>query len=78
MSFRMWYLRHFDKDKLLEELSKPVEGEYIVIKEGNMLTTLKKEELDSYIKSLKYTSEYYMERYERARKEYEKYGPLHQ
>ncbi len=45
---RMWYLKHFDKDKLLEELSKPVEGEFVVVKEGNMLTRVRKEELEEY------------------------------
>ncbi len=48
MSIRMWYLKHFDKDKLLEELSKPVEGEFVVVKEGNMLTRVRKEELEEY------------------------------
>jgi len=47
---RMWYLKHFDKDKLLEELSKPVEGEFVVVKEGNMLTRVRKEELDEYMR----------------------------
>jgi len=52
MSIKMWYMKHFDKDKLLEELSKPVEGEFVVVKEGNMLTRVRKEELEEYHKMM--------------------------
>jgi len=72
MSLKMWYLKHFDKDKLLEELSKPVDGEYVVIKEGNMLTRVKKEELGMYIEDLKQKGEYYLNAYEKCIHEYGK------
>ncbi|MCL4372284.1 hypothetical protein M1373_03130 [Candidatus Marsarchaeota archaeon] len=49
MGIRIWYYRHFDREKLLEELSKPVEGTFVVIKEGNMMTRIRKEELDAYM-----------------------------
>jgi len=52
MSIRMWYLKHFDKEGLLEELSKPVEGEFVVVKEGNMLTRIRKEDLEEYHKMM--------------------------
>ncbi|MCL4404768.1 hypothetical protein M1583_02150 [Candidatus Marsarchaeota archaeon] len=50
MGFRIWYLKHFDKDKLLEELSKPVEGEFVAVKEGNMVTRVRKEDLEEYMR----------------------------
>ena len=78
MSLKIWYLKHFDKDALLEELSKPVEEGYIVIKEGDMLTRVKKEEVEDYINSLREAGEYYMQRYEKARREYGKDPGMYQ
>jgi hypothetical protein len=66
MKIRHWYYRHFDNDRLLEELSKPVEGEYIVIKEGNMLSRIRKDEVDAYM-------EFKRKRAEAMLKEYEEY-----
>jgi hydrogenase maturation factor len=66
MSIKMWYYKHFDRDKLLEELSKPVEGDYVVVKEGNTLTRIRKEELDSYM-------EFKRQRAERMLNEYNDY-----
>lgn len=63
MSIKLWYYKHFDRDKLLEELSKPVEGEYVVVREGNMLTRVKKEELSSYMQYLSDMKKYYEEAY---------------
>ncbi|MCL5679846.1 MAG: hypothetical protein M1465_00685 [Candidatus Marsarchaeota archaeon] len=50
MGIKMWYYKHFDEDKLLEELSKPDEGEYVAVKEGNMVTRVRKEELEEYMR----------------------------
>ncbi len=54
---RLWYYRHFNRQKLLEELSKPVEGDYVVIQEGNMLTRVRKEELDEYMEAKRQRAE---------------------
>ena len=63
MRIKHWYYRHFDNEKLLEELSKPVEGEYVVVKEGNMLTRIRKEELTAYAEYLKDMGNFYNEAY---------------
>jgi len=66
----LWYMKHFDRERLLEELSKPVEGEFVVVKEGNMMTRVKKDELPHYIENLKVTGEMYLKRYEQCKKEF--------
>ena len=63
MRIKRWYYRHFDNEKLLEELSKPVDGEYVVVKEGNMLTRIRKEELTAYAEYLKDMGNFYNEAY---------------
>ena len=68
MKIAHWYYKHFNNEKLIEELSKPVEGEYVVLKEGNMLTRVKKEELAEYINHLKEVGNYYLDRYEQCKK----------
>ncbi|MCL4372350.1 hypothetical protein M1373_03465 [Candidatus Marsarchaeota archaeon] len=70
MKIAHWYYKHFNNEKLIEELSKPVEGEYVVLKEGNMLTRVKKDDLPAYIMNLKEMSEYYRQRYEKCVNEY--------
>ena len=70
MKIAHWYYKHFNNEKLIEELSKPVEGEYVVLKEGNMLTRVKKEELAEYINHLKEVGNYYLDRYEQCKKDY--------
>ncbi|MEM0154783.1 MAG: hypothetical protein QW814_03035, partial [Methanothrix sp.] len=52
-----------NRDKLLEELSKPVEGEYVVIKEGNMLTRIRKEEVDAYMELKRKRAEVMLKEY---------------
>ena len=64
MRIKHWYYRHFDNEKLLEELSKPVEGEYVVVKEGNMLTRIRKEEVDSYMELKRKRAETMLKEYE--------------
>jgi len=54
MSIKMWYYKHFDRDKLLEELSKPVEGDYVVIHDSStMLSVVRKDQLEDYVKYAK-------------------------
>ncbi|MCL5679745.1 MAG: hypothetical protein M1465_00150 [Candidatus Marsarchaeota archaeon] len=70
MSIRLWYYKHFDKEKLLEELSKPVKGEYIPVHDGAaMVTRVKKEELGQYAEHLRLMKEYYEKAYESCIKE---------
>ena len=68
MRIKHWYYRHFDNEKLLEELSKPVEGEYVVVKEGNMLTRIRKEEVGSYMELKRKRAETMLKEYEEYRK----------
>ncbi len=53
LSIKFWYYRHFNRAKLLEELSKPAEGDYVAVKEGNMVTRVRREELDEYMNFVK-------------------------
>jgi hypothetical protein len=64
MKIRHWYYRHFDNDRLLNELSKQVEGEYVVIKEGNMLTRVRKEEVNAYMELKRKRAEAMLKEYE--------------
>ncbi len=64
MRIKHWYYRHFDNEKLLEELSKPAEGEYVVVKEGNMLTRIRKEEVDAYMELKRRRAETMLKEYE--------------
>ena len=68
MRIKHWYYRHFDNEKLLEELSKPVDGEYVVVKEGNMLTRIKKEEVEAYMELKKKRAETMLKEYEEYRR----------
>ena len=68
MRIKHWYYRHFDNEKLLKELSKPVEGEYVVVKEGNMLTRIRKEEVDAYMEFKRKRAETMLKEYEEYRK----------
>ncbi|OJI07262.1 MAG: hypothetical protein BK997_03315 [Candidatus Micrarchaeum sp. ARMAN-1] len=70
MSIRLWYYKHFDKDKLLDELSKPVEGEYIVIKDSPSTSTrIRAEELKEYARYFKEKGELYAKAYEKYAKD---------
>ncbi len=70
MSLKMWYLKHFDKDRLLDELSKPAEGEYVVIRDGpNTSVRVPVEELDGYINYLKDKAAICMDEYKKYNKE---------
>ena len=64
---RYWYLKHFNPDKALEELRKPVDGDFVVIQDGpNTSVRIRAAELETYTR-------YFMdkgERYARAYKEY--------
>ena len=64
MRIKHWYYRHFDNEKLLEELSKPVDGEYVVVKEGNMLTRIRKEEVDAYMELKRKRAEAMLKEYD--------------
>ena len=64
MRIKHWYYRHFDNEKLLKELSKPAEGEYVVVKEGNMLTRIRKEEVDAYMELKRKRAETMLKEYE--------------
>ncbi|MEM0154734.1 MAG: hypothetical protein QW814_02780 [Methanothrix sp.] len=69
MSVKIWYYKHFNKDRLLEELSKPVEGEFVVIRDSEtMLSTIKKEDLPEYLEMLKQKGENYLKTYEKYKK----------
>ena len=58
-SFRFWYLKHFNPDKALEELRKPVEGVYVVVQDGpNTSVRIKEEELGEYVRYFKDKSDY--------------------
>ena len=65
-SFRYWYLKHFDPDKALEELRKPVEGAYVVVHDGpSTWVRVRAEELDEYMRYLKDKEEICMTEYEK-------------
>ena len=53
MSIRFWYYRHFNRAKLLEELSKPAEGDYVAVTEGNMVTRVRRDDLEEYMRYAK-------------------------
>ncbi len=53
MGIKFWYYRHFNREKLLEELSKPAEGDYVAVTEGNMVTRVRRDELEEYMRSVK-------------------------
>ncbi len=52
MSFwRFWYLRHFDSNRLYEELSRPAKGEYVVVHDSpTMATRVRKEHVEEYMR----------------------------
>ncbi|MEM0154946.1 MAG: hypothetical protein QW814_03890 [Methanothrix sp.] len=53
MGIKFWYYKHFNREKLLEELSKPVDGDYVAVIEGNMVTRVRKDELEEYMRSIR-------------------------
>ena len=53
MSIKFWYYKHFNRAKLLQELSKPAEGDYVAVTEGNMVTRVRKDELEEYMRYVK-------------------------
>jgi hypothetical protein len=53
LGIRFWYYRHFNREKLLEELSKPAEGDYVAVTEGNMVTRVRRDELEEYMRSIR-------------------------
>ncbi len=64
---RFWYLRRFNEHALYEELSKPVEGDFVVIQDGpNTSVRVREEELESYVR-------YYREKGEYCARAYEEY-----
>ncbi len=51
--WRFWYLRHFDSKKLYAELAKPVEGEYVVVRDSaTMSTRVRRDQLEEYIRCM--------------------------
>jgi|ACXJ01.1.fsa_nt_gi hypothetical protein len=53
LSIRFWYYKHFNRAKLLEELSKPADGDYVAVTEGNMVTRVRRDELEEYMRYVK-------------------------
>ncbi len=65
-NFRLWYLKHFDRDALLDELRKPVEGNFVVIQDGpNTSVRVRAEELEEYVRYYREKAEYCARAYER-------------
>ena len=63
-SFRYWYLKHFNPDRALEELRKPVEGAYVVVHDGpSTWVRVRADELDEYMRYLKEKGMIYLEAY---------------
>ena len=63
-SFRYWYLKHFNSDRALEELSKPVDGNFVVVQDGpNTSVRIREEEIEGYMKYFKDKSEYCLAAY---------------
>ena len=50
--------------KRREIVSKHVEGEYVVVKEGNMLTRIRKEEVDAYMELKRKRAETMLKEYD--------------
>ena len=65
-SFRYWYLKHFNPDKALEELRKPVDGNFVVVQDGpSTWVRIRAEELDEYMRYLENKEEICMTEYKK-------------
>ncbi len=61
---RFWYLKRFNGDALYEELSKPVEGDFVVVHDGpSTWVRIRAEELDEYMRYLKEKGDICLEAY---------------
>ncbi len=64
--FRYWYLKHVDPERALEELRKPVDGNFVVIQDGERTAVrVRVEELEGYARYFKEKARIYADAYEK-------------